>query len=92
MYLTSGSNEKRAVGEKWLPTERVARETACLVVPRFRQAKMKRIFRKQVKGMGILPVTDCVFQKVQKKASHSLMGVSAQEMRGEPGFKWWRQD
>lgn len=21
MYLTSGSNEKRAVGEKWLPTE-----------------------------------------------------------------------
>lgn len=51
---------------------------------------MKRIFRKEVKGMGILPATDCVFQKVQKKASHSLMGVSMQEMRGEPGFKWWQ--
>lgn len=34
------------------------------MVPGFRQAKVKRIFRKEVKGMGILPVKACVFQKV----------------------------
>lgn len=47
---------------------------------------MKRLFREEVKDMGIFPMTDYVFQKVQKKAFHNLMGVSTQEMKGEVGF------
>ena len=90
LYLISGSNEKRAEEDKGLPAERVAQETASLVVPRFREAKVKRIFRKEVKGMGILPVTACVFQKVKNKSSRNLMGVSTQEMRGELSFIWWQ--
>lgn len=39
LYLTSGSNEERLVGEKWLPAMRDEGETISLGVPRFRQGK-----------------------------------------------------